>query len=232
VQSVVAKVVAAVSLVIALAGCAACARPPHIGHVPISTELATADGFVLAGCYDCLKDALRAWNEMQLNLDDPAWADIAEAAKLVSNADVPKLTGILALRRNDLPRARDEFQQAATRNPDDCQTAVLLGGTQLKLGSSREAMALLNGAVGCLDEHDTDLRSEIERLQAAGRDRAVEHRNRELASDERLRAQAWYNLAVAARQLGDVAAARTYATRVADDERFGSRARALLQLLK
>lgn len=46
-------------------------------------------------------DALywRAWNEMQLDRDEAAWTDVHEAARLVVNAEVPKLTGLLAVRR-------------------------------------------------------------------------------------------------------------------------------------
>jgi tetratricopeptide (TPR) repeat protein len=175
----------------------------------------------------------RAWNETQLNQDDRAWDDIAEAAKVLFNADVPKLTGILAIRRGELPRARDQFQQAAARSRDDCEIPSLLGGTHLELESWRSATAALTEAVACLDRRDESLRAEIALLRAAGgRERIVLRREHEIAANERVRVQAWFNLAVAAFEMGDVPAARMYAGRVANDERFGDRARALLQRLQ
>src|SRR5690242_21908050 len=41
----------------------------------------------------------RALNEAQLERFDAAWADIEESAKLMINADVPKLAGLIAYRR-------------------------------------------------------------------------------------------------------------------------------------
>lgn len=174
----------------------------------------------------------RAWNETQLDEDEAAWSDVGTAAKLVINADVPKLTGILAIRRHDLPRARAEFEQAHERNPGDCETLTLLGGTRLELQDWPGAMPPLADAVTCLDHHDDDLRAQIERLRSKpGRERIVARREAEVAADGRLRARSWFNLAVAAYHVGDKVAARGYAERVSTDERFGERARHLLDRL-
>jgi tetratricopeptide (TPR) repeat protein len=175
----------------------------------------------------------RAWNEAQLNENEQAWADVAEAAKLISNAGVPKLTGVLAARRRELHRARDEFQTATARDPADCETRTLLGSTDVSLGSWNTAVAVLSKAVECIDEHDNGLRAEIQRLSGAeGKGAVIKHRKEERARNQRLRAQATLNLATAAAELGDTPAARVYAEAVANDEQFGSSARALLDRLK
>ncbi|MGE0702827.1 MAG: tetratricopeptide repeat protein [Vicinamibacterales bacterium] len=175
----------------------------------------------------------RAWNAAQLNQNEEAWADIEKAATLIFNAEVPKLTGMLATRRGDYGRAHEEFILARTRNPDDCETAVLLGGVHLDLRSWSDAASVLTDALGCLDRHDEDLRAAIARLLAmSGRGLVAAHREQQLLINGRLRAQSSFNLAVAAVNLGDVETARLHAARVTGDERFADRALLLLQQLK
>ena len=50
------------------------------------------------------------------------WSDIEAAGRLVVNADVPKLAGLIAYRRRELEVSRDRFQLSLTRNKDDCET--------------------------------------------------------------------------------------------------------------
>jgi tetratricopeptide (TPR) repeat protein len=58
----------------------------------------------------------RAVNETQLERFDDAWADIELAAKLLVNADVPKLAGIIAYRRHELEVSRAKFDESLKRN--------------------------------------------------------------------------------------------------------------------
>src|SRR6185436_13556821 len=48
----------------------------------------------------------RAFNELQLRRLEEAWADVEESAKLLINAAVPKLAGLIAYRRQQLDVAR------------------------------------------------------------------------------------------------------------------------------
>ncbi len=199
------------------------------------TEAIAAADPLLANRKWYVGDALywRAWNEAQIDRNDAAWDDVHEAAKLVVNADVPKLTGLLAVRRRDFTTARTEFEAAHGRNPTDCETTALLGGTGLELRQWQPAMPILADAVTCLDAHDRDLRAEIERLRAAGgRDRIIAHREQSIEAARQQRAQAYFNLAVAAFNLGDREHAREYAERVQNDEHFGERARQLIERVR
>jgi tetratricopeptide (TPR) repeat protein len=69
----------------------------------------------------------RAFNEAQLNRNDEAWADIELAARLLVNADVPKLAGMIAYRRQEIDVARAKFEESRERNPADCETGYYLG---------------------------------------------------------------------------------------------------------
>jgi tetratricopeptide (TPR) repeat protein len=69
----------------------------------------------------------RAMNEVQLEQDDAAWGDIERAAKLISNAEVPKLAGIIAVRRQQLLVARAKFEEAQQRDGSDCEGPFYLG---------------------------------------------------------------------------------------------------------
>ena len=67
----------------------------------------------------------RALNESELERNDEAWSDIELAAKLLVNAEVPKLAGLIAYRRHELEVSREKFDQSRTRNPRDCETGYL-----------------------------------------------------------------------------------------------------------
>src|SRR5262249_45164598 len=69
----------------------------------------------------------RAFNEMQLARNDEAWTDVELAAKLLINADVPKLAGLIAYRRKQIEVAREKFDESRKRNPNDCETGFYLG---------------------------------------------------------------------------------------------------------
>jgi len=175
----------------------------------------------------------RAWNEAQLDRVDAAWTDVHDAAKLVVDADVPKLTGVLAIRRGELTVAREQLEIAHSRNGSDCETSALLGEVKLELREWAAASPSLIEAVACLDTRDAEVREQIRGFQSAsGREAALRHREEELAGNQRLRMRSWFNLAAAAFNSNDTTTARTYAERVVDDERFSARARELLSRIK
>jgi tetratricopeptide (TPR) repeat protein len=148
------------------------------------------------------------------------------------NADVPKLTGILAIRRGELRLAHAELQKAHARDATDCDTDVLLGDVLLELREWDAAEPPFMAALECFDAHDEELRKEIAHLRSAGRERSIARREQQIAANQQLRAQSFFNLAVAAFNRGDMAAARGYAEHVADDDRFGARVRELLARIR
>src|SRR5439155_16999878 len=69
----------------------------------------------------------RAMDEYQLGRFDEAWTDIEESAKLLVNALVPKLAGLIAYRRQQPDVARAKFEASRAREPNDCETGFYLG---------------------------------------------------------------------------------------------------------
>jgi tetratricopeptide (TPR) repeat protein len=178
----------------------------------------------------------RATNELQLGRHEDAWVDVERAATLITNADVPKLAGIIAVQRQQLQDARMKFEEAHRRNNADCETSFYLG---VVLSEQREwvrSAEMLVIASDCLDRSAKDLQAQITGIQASTmaperKARQVARREQQIASEARRRATSLFNIAVASFNLSRYGEARQYAARVADDPQFGDRARQLLSRL-
>jgi tetratricopeptide (TPR) repeat protein len=178
----------------------------------------------------------RAFDETQLARYDEAWADVEEAAKYLVNADVPKLAGIVAFRRRQFDVARARLEDARRLNGKDCETPYQLGLVLSEQRAWTDATRVLDEANACLDAEDRQLSDEIARLRisdapASRREQQITRRERELATNARMRATSWFNTAVALFYLSRPEEAKQYAERVAGDEQLGARARALLSRL-
>jgi tetratricopeptide (TPR) repeat protein len=175
----------------------------------------------------------RAFNELQLNRLDMAWEDIESAGKAMVNSEVPKLAGIIAMRRRELDVARERLEIARQRNPDDCEAGYYL---QLVLGDLRRWPALVEvatRAASCLDAAEAFARSEIDRITAsamsdARKERQIARRQQQIASAIRMRATCFFNAAVGNYNLSKPDEVRRFAERVVNDEEFGERARDLV----
>ena len=179
----------------------------------------------------------RAFNENQLERYDDAWSDIEIARTLIVNAEVPKLAGVIAYRRGEGEVARRQFEEARTRNPADCETGFYLQSVLAEQRNWSDATTIAVGAARCFDDSEVELRRIIESLRSSGAApdrlaRQVARREQDIASNSRMRAAAWFNAAVATFNLGRQPEAREFATKVADDEQFGERAKALLSRLQ
>jgi tetratricopeptide (TPR) repeat protein len=202
----------------------------HREAIGAADELLATGGSLGEGRY------WRALNEEQLNDHDRAWEDVELAERLVVNADVPKLAGIIAINRRDLVAARHRLEVAINRRPD-CDTGYYL---QIVLSETREwnEAARVAGDTGrCFDREEEELRGEIERFRAASdmpperRARQIARRERQITANGRMRANAWFNAAAASFNVGRRDEARAFAEKVADDEQFGDRARQLIERL-
>lgn len=179
----------------------------------------------------------RAFSENQLGRYDAAWNDIQLASTLIVNAEVPKLAGIVAYRRGDLDVARRRLEEARTRNRADCETGFYL---HMVLADRREWIGTADVASetsACFDTAEARLRENIRALAASNGEparvaRQIARREEQVVTNSRMRVTAWFNAAVALFNLGRHAEARTFATKVLDDEQFGDRARALLPRLR
>src|SRR5205085_584905 len=109
----------------------------------------------------------RALNESELERNDEAWDDVEAAAKLLINADVPKLAGLIAYRRHELEVSRGRFTLAHTRNMNDCETYFYLGVVDAELRDWDPAADVLVGAARCLQSNEESYEREIAQIQAS-----------------------------------------------------------------
>ena len=179
----------------------------------------------------------KAYNELDLQRFDDAWRDIEAADKLVRNSDVPKLAGIIAIDRMQLEVARVKLELARQRNQSDCQALYYLHLVYAELRQWPQTVSGAVAAAGCISAAEIGLQAEIERIRGselpeARKDRQIAARERQIASGIRMRANCWYNGAVANFNLSKRDDAKEMAQRIADDEQLGPRARQLLDRLR
>jgi tetratricopeptide (TPR) repeat protein len=179
----------------------------------------------------------RAMNEFQLGRFDEAWIDIEESAKLLVNALVPKLAGLISYRRQQPDVARAKFQESRERDPDDCETGFFLGVVLADQRAWSQAADVFLPTVTCLETGMGALTRQIERIRASSdsperQARQIARRERQLADARRMLAQSTFNTAVSYYNLSRYADARPFAEKVVEDEQFGERAREIVSMLK
>jgi tetratricopeptide (TPR) repeat protein len=198
--------------------------------------MAVADELLRIGRYPGDAYYWKAYNEFDLQRYDDAWRDVEAADKLLVNADVPKLAGIIAIDRKQLDVARAKLELSRQRNAFDCQTLYYLHLVYADLRQWTETASGAVAAAGCISSAEAGLRAEIDRIRAsemvdARKTRLIAAREKQIASGIRMRANCWYNGAVANFNLSKKDDARQLAERVADDAQLGERARQLLDRL-
>lgn len=182
-------------------------------------------------------DYWKAYNELDLKRFDDAWRDIEAAEKLIVNSDVPKLAGIIAIDRQQLDVAREKLELSRRRNGSDCQALYYLHLVYSELRQWPQAAGGAVAAAGCISAVEVGLKAEIENVRSseipeARKMRIIAARERQIASGIRMRANCWYNGAVANYNLSKRDDAKELAQRIADDEQLGERARELLARLQ
>jgi tetratricopeptide (TPR) repeat protein len=179
----------------------------------------------------------RALNESELDRNDDAWTDIEAAAKLIINAQVPKLAGLIAYRRQQLDVSRAKFEESRARNPLDCETVFYLGVVLAEQRSWGPTAEVLLEAARCLEANDKAYLEEIASIQASAESPArkagkIARREQYIAKGRRQLATSWFDVAVAYFNLSRKTEARQFAEKVVEDEQFGARAREILDRLK
>jgi hypothetical protein len=112
-----------------------------------------------------IQSAARIWPQTPLK----AYGRLQEAAKLNTLSDRPYLVeGSIALRYDDLARARKAFSQALARVPDDAYAALELGAIASQSGERVRALVLLERAVR-LDPRDPLAREALAAARAGKR---------------------------------------------------------------
>jgi tetratricopeptide (TPR) repeat protein len=178
----------------------------------------------------------RALNEAQLGRNDDAWADVEIADKLIVNAEVPKLAGMVAYRLHHFDVAQKRFEVSRDRDPADCETAFYLG---IVLSDERfwpKSAEVFIGTSACLDAAQAQYTEEIAKIRASAdppdrRDRQIAKREQQIVEARRMQATSWFDTAIAYYNLQQKADARLFAEKVSTDEQFGERARDLLSRL-
>ena len=179
----------------------------------------------------------RAINENQLEQLDLAWDDVGLAARLMRNAAVPKLAGIIAYKRHQLDVAREKFEESWKLGHDDCETGFYLGIVLGEQAAWARTAQVLTDTTACLEKAEEKLKAEIAAMQVSTDHperqlRQIRKREQDIAKGRRMTATSWFNIAVSYFSLSRKDEAREYAQKVADDEQFGERARDLLSRLR
>jgi len=199
--------------------------------------IATADRLIALRWFVGDARYWRALNESELERNDEAWLDVEAAAKLLINADVPKLAGLIAYRRRELEVARDRFALAHARNSNDCETSVYLGVVHAEQRDWAPTADILIAAAQCLQQNESSYLTEIADIEAsdeppARRAAKIARRRQYIDKGRRLMATSYFDAAVACYNLSRRGEALQYAEKVADDRQFGERAREILSRLR
>ena len=178
----------------------------------------------------------RALNESELERNDEAWTDVELAARLLVNAEVPKLAGLIAYRRHELEISRTKFEESRRRNPKDCETGYYLGVLLAEQKVWPRTAAVLSETSDCLLGAEQAYLKEIENIRASQdpperQAKKIARREQYIAKGRRYLVTSWFDIAVAYFNLSRPADARRYAEKVVDDEQFGERAKEILARL-
>ena len=129
--------------------------------------IAAADRLIAIGWYIGDGRYWRAYNEVDLERYDDAWTDIEAASKLLITAEVPKLAGLIAYRRQQFELSRGRFDLAHTRNPNDCETFFYLGIVNADLRAWQPTSDILVNAAQCLEANEAGYLKEIATIEAS-----------------------------------------------------------------
>jgi tetratricopeptide (TPR) repeat protein len=178
----------------------------------------------------------RALNESELERNDEAWTDVELADKLLVNAEVPKLAGLIAYRRRELDVSRGKFELARKRNTNDCETAYYLGVILAEQRAWPRTTEVLLEAGQCIENAERGYVEEIAKIRASNdpperQAKKIARREQYIAKGRRMQATSWFDIAVAYYNLSRKDEARQFAEKVASDEQFGERAKEILARL-
>jgi tetratricopeptide (TPR) repeat protein len=178
----------------------------------------------------------RAMAESELGRQDQAWDDVQRVEGLITNADVPKLAGIIESRRGERTIARQKLELAHERNANDCQTMFYLGSVVAEQRDWPRTVEVFGEDARCFEASERGLDEAIRRIDASSasaerKARLIARRRQQRASAAQDLVTCWFNLAAANFNLRRYAEARDNAGKAGDDPRYASRVRELLGLL-
>jgi len=178
----------------------------------------------------------RAMAESELGRQDEAWEDVQQAERLITNADVPKLAGIVESRRGERVIARQKLELAHDRNRFDCQTMFYFGSVVAEQRDWQRSVEVFSEDADCFVTSERGLDEAIRRIDESNasperKARLIARRRQQRASAAQDLVTCWFNLAAANFNLRRYAEARDNAGKVGEDPRYASRVRELLGLI-
>ena len=132
----------------------------------------------------------RAWNRYHLKEIEPAWEDIENAIKGLSNSRVFMLAGLIAYARKDLPTAVDRFDRAFAVDPSACDAVWMSGLVNIDQEQLATAAPKFSRAMTCFISAAASLRGDRNRIEGAIAKRGTPATERETRRIERLQRDA------------------------------------------
>jgi tetratricopeptide (TPR) repeat protein len=128
----------------------------------------------------------RAWNRYHLKAIEPAWEDVENAIKGLSNSGVFMLAGLIAYARKDLPTAVDRFDTAFKVNPAACDAVWMSGLVNIDQEQLAVAAPKFSRAMTCFVSAAAALRGDRKRIETAIATRGTPATERETRRLDRL----------------------------------------------
>lgn len=132
----------------------------------------------------------RAWNRYHLKEIEPAWEDIENAVKGLSNSRVFIMAGLIAYARKDLPTAVDRFDTAFKVDPSACDAVWMSGLVNIDQEQLATAAPKFSRAMTCFISAAAALRGDRNRIESAIAKRGTPATDRETRRLERLQRDA------------------------------------------
>ena len=109
----------------------------------------------------------RAWNRYQIKDYEPAWVDVENAARGLSNARVYMLAGLIAYARKDLPIAIDRFDRAFQIDSTACDAVWMSGLVSIDQNELGTAAPKFTRGMTCFVSSAAAMRRDAADLEAA-----------------------------------------------------------------
>jgi tetratricopeptide (TPR) repeat protein len=155
----------------------------------------------------------RAWNRYHLKEFEPAWEDVEDAVKGLSNSGVFMLAGLIAYARKDLTTAVDRFDTAFKVNPTVCDAVWMSGLVNIDQEQLITAAPKFARAMTCFISAAAALREDRERREkqidargtpaTARETRLLERLKRDAENADERSAQSAFNAAQCYARTGD-----------------------------
>ncbi len=179
----------------------------------------------------------RALNRLQLKDVETAWSDVLQAKKyLPTDGAVAKLTGQIALARNEPARAEEEFRIAIKYNDKDSDAWFYLGSVVSTFKRWKEAAGCFESAEPLYAKDESRLRAKVteiaeSKLPDERKARLTATKQRQIAATVLQQARSAFSAAAGYFNCGEFEKARLLAERAAANPDMADSAKKILERL-